>query len=167
MHSSTALGLHGAHPCSLPVLCMQDGSGSNTELVNVVYLDNSSLELYHSLLDKRPNAVTYRLTYVPTPTTLMYGIESFWRAPPPPRPSAASGIFSTVPRHSGALRAARPASRWKGASVPNYVALERVSHRPISAIVDSLPLPEASVVAFLKGQLRVGDITGTWRALVS
>lgn len=35
--------------------------GSNTELVNVVYLDNSSLELYHSLLDKRPNAVTYRL----------------------------------------------------------------------------------------------------------
>lgn len=51
--------------------------------------------------------------------------------------------------------------------VPKYVTLERVSHRPISAVLDSLQLPEASVVAFLKGVLRVGDMTGTWRALVS
>lgn len=51
--------------------------------------------------------------------------------------------------------------------VPKAVTLERVSHRPISAVLDSLQLPEASVVAFLKGVLRVGDVTGTWRALVS
>lgn len=50
--------------------------------------------------------------------------------------------------------------------VPKYVTLERVSHRPISAVLDSLTLPEAAVVAFLKGVLRVGDVTGTWRAQV-
>ena len=51
----------GVAALSFTAPCAQDGVGSNTELVNVVYLDNSSLELYHSLLDKRPNAVTYRL----------------------------------------------------------------------------------------------------------
>ena len=40
----------------------QDGMGGNTELVNVVYLDNMTLELYHRLLDKHPNATTYRIT---------------------------------------------------------------------------------------------------------
>jgi SPX domain protein involved in polyphosphate accumulation len=29
--------------------------------VNSVYLDNSSLELYHSLLDKKPGATTMRI----------------------------------------------------------------------------------------------------------
>ncbi len=38
--------------------------GGNTELVNVVYLDNMTLELYHRLLDKHPNATTYRITCV-------------------------------------------------------------------------------------------------------
>ena len=42
----------------------QDGMGGNTELVNVVYLDNMTLELYHRLLDKHPNAITYRITCV-------------------------------------------------------------------------------------------------------
>ena len=37
--------------------------GGNTELINVVYLDNMTLELYHRLLDKHPNATTYRITY--------------------------------------------------------------------------------------------------------
>ena len=40
--------------------------GGNTELVNVVYLDNMTLELYHRLLDKHPNATTYRITCVVT-----------------------------------------------------------------------------------------------------
>lgn len=31
-----------------------------TTFVNAVYLDNSSLELYHGLLDKRPGATTMR-----------------------------------------------------------------------------------------------------------
>ena len=45
--------------------------GGNTELINVVYLDNMTLELYHRLLDKHPNATTYRITCVaakPFPT---------------------------------------------------------------------------------------------------
>ena len=31
--------------------------------VNSVYLDNSSLELYHSLLDKKPGATTMRIRW--------------------------------------------------------------------------------------------------------
>ena len=42
--------------------------GGNTELVNVVYLDNMTLELYHRLLDKHPNATTYRITCAAIPT---------------------------------------------------------------------------------------------------
>ncbi len=47
------------------IVCVsQNGMGGNTELVNVVYLDNMTLELYHRLLDKHPNATTYRITCV-------------------------------------------------------------------------------------------------------
>ena len=31
--------------------------------MNSVYLDNSSLELYHSLLDKKPGATTMRIRW--------------------------------------------------------------------------------------------------------
>ena len=48
----------------------QDGMGGNTELVNVVYLDNMTLELYHRLLDKHPNATTYRITCVSPARTI-------------------------------------------------------------------------------------------------
>ena len=45
------------------MMCLcRNGMGGNTELVNVVYLDNMTLELYHRLLDKHPNATTYRIT---------------------------------------------------------------------------------------------------------
>ena len=50
--------------------------------------------------------------------------------------------------------------------VPEYVTVQRLSHRPISAVLDSMILPEPLVVAFLKGELRVGDVTTTWRSLV-
>lgn len=70
--SNGALAVRSAFSRSRVANCtsawyVQDGMGSNTELVNVVYLDNSRLELYHSLLDKRPNAVTYRLRCVRPP----------------------------------------------------------------------------------------------------
>lgn len=50
--------------------------------------------------------------------------------------------------------------------VPEYVTVQRLSHRPISAVLDSMILPEPLVVAFLKGELRVGDVTTAWRSLV-
>lgn len=31
------------------------------QLINSVYLDNSSMELYHGRLDKRPNAIALRI----------------------------------------------------------------------------------------------------------
>lgn len=31
------------------------------QLINSVYLDNSSMELYHGRLDKRPNAIATRI----------------------------------------------------------------------------------------------------------
>ena len=33
----------------------------DSQLVNSVYLDNSSMELYHGRLDKRPNAIAVRI----------------------------------------------------------------------------------------------------------
>ena len=36
----------------------------DAQLVNSVYLDNSSLELYHGRLDKRPNAIAVRIRWV-------------------------------------------------------------------------------------------------------
>ena len=40
------------------------------QLVNSVYLDNSSMELYHGRLDKRPNAIAVRIRCQPSPTGL-------------------------------------------------------------------------------------------------
>eukprot|EP00887_Chlorella_sp_A99_P007158 scaffold2.g7158.t1 len=55
----------------LPVFQQErhDGSGGgDTQAVNSVYLDNSSLELYHGRLDKRPGAMAVRLRwYGPDP----------------------------------------------------------------------------------------------------
>lgn len=36
---------------------------SDSQLINSVYLDNSSMELYHGRLDKRPNAIAIRIRY--------------------------------------------------------------------------------------------------------
>jgi SPX domain protein involved in polyphosphate accumulation len=33
----------------------------DSQLINSVYLDNSSMELYHGRLDKRPNAIAIRI----------------------------------------------------------------------------------------------------------
>jgi len=48
----------------LPVFLFDQGDGSAVEdcqLVNSVYLDNTSAELYHGRLDKKPNALAVRL----------------------------------------------------------------------------------------------------------
>ena len=56
--------------------------------------------------------------------------------------------------------------RWEGAMVPEYVTVERLLHQAAAVALDSFRLPEASVVAFLKGELRVGDVARTWRTEV-
>lgn len=43
---------------------MQGLAPGGTTFVNAVYLDNTSLELYHGLLDKRPGATTMRIKCV-------------------------------------------------------------------------------------------------------
>ena len=49
-----------AHPRLLkPPLCCS----GDAQLVNSVYLDNSSLELYHARLDKRPGALAIRVRW--------------------------------------------------------------------------------------------------------
>ena len=47
----------------LPVFQYNDGGDDeqDSQLINSVYLDNSSLELYHGRLDKRPNALALRI----------------------------------------------------------------------------------------------------------
>ena len=48
----------------LPVYQFNDSEYTgDSQLVNSVYLDNSSLEVYHSLLNERPNAIEIRLTW--------------------------------------------------------------------------------------------------------
>lgn len=37
----------------------------DSQLINSVYLDNSSMELYHGRLDKRPNAIAVRIRCAP------------------------------------------------------------------------------------------------------
>ena len=38
-----------------------DENQQDSQLINSVYLDNSSMELYHGRLDKRPNAIALRI----------------------------------------------------------------------------------------------------------
>ena len=48
----------------LPVFQYNEGGdddAQDSQLINSVYLDNSSLELYHGRLDKRPNALALRI----------------------------------------------------------------------------------------------------------
>ena len=35
--------------------------GQDSQLINSVYMDNTSMELYHGRLDKRPNAIALRI----------------------------------------------------------------------------------------------------------
>ncbi len=49
------------HPC---FACIQGEGSSDAQLVNSVYFDNSSLELYHGRLDKRPGAIALRMRCV-------------------------------------------------------------------------------------------------------
>ncbi len=39
----------------------EDEYGPDNQLINSVYLDNSSMELYHGRLDKKPNALAIRI----------------------------------------------------------------------------------------------------------
>ena len=41
-------------------MCEQEDQ-QDSQLINSVYLDNSSMELYHGRLDKRPNAIAVRI----------------------------------------------------------------------------------------------------------
>ena len=43
--------------------------GPDNQLINSVYLDNSSMELYHGRLDKKPNALAIRIRYNASTTT--------------------------------------------------------------------------------------------------
>lgn len=43
------------------VLQTEDEDGPDNQLINSVYLDNSSMELYHGRLDKKPNALAIRI----------------------------------------------------------------------------------------------------------
>lgn len=50
--------------CKLYVTCflyVQDEGAGDSQLINSVYLDNSSMELYHGRLDKKPNALALRI----------------------------------------------------------------------------------------------------------
>lgn len=61
---------------SMPVIstsCMKSGccavlqeDQQDSQLINSVYLDNSSMELYHGRLDKRPNAIAIRIRCCPS-----------------------------------------------------------------------------------------------------
>ena len=42
-----------------------DENQQDSQLINSVYLDNSSMELYHGRLDKRPNAIALRIRSAP------------------------------------------------------------------------------------------------------
>ena len=46
------------------------------------------------------------------------------------------------------------------------MTVERVKHRSTHAVIDSLQLPEPSVVGFLKGEVRAGDVARVWRSQV-
>ena len=56
----------------LPVFQYNEGgdNASDSQLINSVYLDNSSLELYHGRLDKRPNALALRIRCGPICTSV-------------------------------------------------------------------------------------------------
>jgi len=48
----------------LPVFLQKTSTGeTDSQLTNSVYLDNSSLELYHGRLDKSPGAIAVRLRW--------------------------------------------------------------------------------------------------------
>ena len=47
-----------------------DEDQQDSQLINSVYMDNSSMELYHGRLDKRPNAIALRIRSALNPTLL-------------------------------------------------------------------------------------------------
>lgn len=50
---------------NLPVFQFEkDNFSGDAQLTSSVYLDNSSLQLYHGRLDKRPNAIAIRIRYL-------------------------------------------------------------------------------------------------------
>ena len=46
---------------SLQAFVLQEEGQQDSQLINSVYLDNSSMELYHGRLDKKPNAIALRI----------------------------------------------------------------------------------------------------------
>lgn len=47
--------------CMSHVGLLQEEGQQDSQLINSVYLDNSSMELYHGRLDKKPNAIALRI----------------------------------------------------------------------------------------------------------
>lgn len=47
--------------CLQLAMHVQDEGAGDSQLINSVYLDNSSMELYHGRLDKKPNALAIRI----------------------------------------------------------------------------------------------------------
>ena len=45
----------------LQAFVLQEEGQQDSQLINSVYLDNSSMELYHGRLDKKPNAIALRI----------------------------------------------------------------------------------------------------------
>ena len=45
----------------------QENYSGDAQLVNSVYFDNDSLELYHGRLDKKPGAIALRIRWVHVP----------------------------------------------------------------------------------------------------
>ena len=62
---SAPLNIPSAPLNILSVLCQvrQDLLPGDSQLTNSTYFDNSSLELYHGRLDKRPNAIAVRFRW--------------------------------------------------------------------------------------------------------
>jgi SPX domain protein involved in polyphosphate accumulation len=60
----------------LPVFLQKTMAGeSDSQLVNSVYLDNTSMELYHGRLDKTPGAIALRIRWYGTGTPELAFVE--------------------------------------------------------------------------------------------
>ena len=104
------------------------GRGGDAELVNSVFLDNSSLELYHARLDKRPNAIMLRLRW--------------W-----------GGSTGTTTNNNNGAGAG---GKGEEGGPPDYIWLERKTHREswrgAETIKETCPIHKDKVVAFLEGE---------------
>lgn len=75
------------------------------QLINSVYLDNDSMELYHGRLDKKPEAIALRLRwYGPVPKVVFVERKTHREgtSPPPPHPPPHTQLNTPPPLPPGA-----------------------------------------------------------------